>query len=493
METKNICCIGAGYVGGPTMAVIAENCPNLRITVVDKNNERISQWNNIDTSKLPVFEPGLEEIIKKVRDKNLYFSNDIKGAIEKSEIIFLCVNTPTKEKGFGAGEASDLKFIESCAREVAQYSKGHTIVIEKSTLPVRTAETIKTILNSSTIVGQSTNKTFSVLSNPEFLAEGTAIQDLKNPDRVLIGGEDDNSIELLANIYLNWIPNEKIIRTNLWSSELSKLTANAFLAQRISSINSISAFCEITGGDIKEVSKAIGSDRRIGPDFLNTGPGFGGSCFKKDILNLVYLCRYYGYGYGYYGYGYESHNYWPYRNRLRLYPYYNRNNYNGYAYNKDKDYVNSTRPGYSNSSSRRGEKTTSGSGASSENQSDLRNLSGLSISSRSGGYNISSNDVPNLRAIKDTYRTVDRIQRNLNSNSRYINSSRYNNYSTQYSGSIRRDMSNSNSRANNGNYGKSSFSRGSSSNVGSRSSGGSSGGSRGGSSSGGGSRGGAID
>jgi len=206
-----------------------------------------------------------------------------------------------------------------------------------------------------------------------------------------------------------------------------------------------------------------------------------------------YLCRYYGYGYGYYGYGYESHNYWPYRNRLRLYPYYNRNNYNGYAYNKDKDYVNSTRPGYSNSSSRRGEKTTSGSGASSENQSDLRNLSGLSISSRSGGYNISSNDVPNLRAIKDTYRTVDRIQRNLNSNSRYINSSRYNNYSTQYSGSIRRDMSNSNSRANNGNYGKSSFSRGSSSNVGSRSSGGSSGGSRGGSSSGGGSRGGAID
>ncbi len=291
---KNICCIGAGYVGGPTMAVIAEKCPDIRITVVDKNNERISQWNNKDTSKLPIFEPGLEEIIKKVRNKNLYFSNDIDGTIANSDIIFLCVNTPTKDKGFGAGEASDLKFIESCARKVAQFSKGHTIVVEKSTLPVRTAETIKTILNSAKIVKNSNSKTFSVLSNPEFLAEGTAIQDLKSPDRVLIGGEDKISIEVLANIYQNWIPNKKIIRTNLWSSELSKLTANAFLAQRISSINSISAFCEITGGDIKEVSKAIGSDRRIGSEFLKAGPGFGGSCFKKDISNLVYLSNYFG-------------------------------------------------------------------------------------------------------------------------------------------------------------------------------------------------------
>ncbi len=291
---KNICCIGAGYVGGPTMAVIAEKCPDIRITVVDKNNERISQWNNKDTSKLPVFEPGLEEIIKKVRNKNLYFSNDIEGTIANSDIVFLCVNTPTKDKGFGAGEASDLKFVESCARQVAQFAKGHTLVVEKSTLPVRTAEIIKTILNSSKIVKNSTNKTFSVLSNPEFLAEGTAIQDLRSPDRVLIGGEDKISIEVLANIYQNWIPNKKIIRTNLWSSELSKLTANAFLAQRISSINSISAFCEITGGDIKEVSKAIGSDRRIGSEFLKAGPGFGGSCFKKDISNLVYLSNYFG-------------------------------------------------------------------------------------------------------------------------------------------------------------------------------------------------------
>tara|TARA_Y100001978_G_C23691817_1_gene435287 strand:- start:1165 stop:2589 length:1425 start_codon:yes stop_codon:yes gene_type:complete len=291
---KNICCIGAGYVGGPTMAVIAEKCPEIIITVVDKNINRITQWNYKDTSKLPVFEPGLEEIIKNVRDKNLFFSSDIEGAISNAEIIFLCVNTPIKDKGFGAGQASDLKFIESCARQVAQFAKGHTIVVEKSTLPVRTAETISTILNSSQEGDLLNSKTFSVLSNPEFLAEGTAINDLKNPDRVLIGGEDHESIETLARIYKYWVPDEKIIRTNLWSSELSKLTANAFLAQRISSINSIAAFCEITGGNIKEVSKAIGCDSRIGTDFLNAGPGFGGSCFKKDISNLVYLSNYFG-------------------------------------------------------------------------------------------------------------------------------------------------------------------------------------------------------
>ena len=290
---KKICCIGAGYVGGPTMAVLAENCPNLHITVVDSNKEKISLWNNTDLKKLPIFEPGLEEIISKVRNKNLFFSSHVNETIANSEMVFLCVNTPTKNKGFGAGQASDLKWVESCARQIAEHSKGHTIVIEKSTLPVRTAETIKTILNSSLKDGQK-NKTFSVLSNPEFLSEGTAITDLNSPDRVLIGGEDNQSMEALENIYLNWVPKEKIIRTNLWSSELSKLTANAFLAQRISSINAISAFCESTGGDIREVAKAIGTDKRIGPYFLNAGPGFGGSCFKKDISNLVYLSNYFG-------------------------------------------------------------------------------------------------------------------------------------------------------------------------------------------------------
>ena len=290
---KNISCIGAGYVGGPTMAVFAQNCPNLRFTVVDINAKRINQWNDNNIKNLPVFEPGLEEIILKVRDKNLYFSTDINNTIANSDMIFLCVNTPTKIKGFGAGQASDLKWVESCARQIAYYSKGHTIVIEKSTLPVKTAETIKTILNSSHKNGES-SKTFSVLSNPEFLSEGTAINDLNKPDRVLIGGEDSESMEALENIYLNWIPQKKIIKTNLWSSELSKLTANAFLAQRISSINSIAAFCESTGGDVREVAKAIGTDQRIGSEFIDAGPGFGGSCFKKDISNLVYLSNYFG-------------------------------------------------------------------------------------------------------------------------------------------------------------------------------------------------------
>ena len=291
---KNICCIGAGYVGGPTMAVFADECPDLNITVVDKDKERIKKWNNQDTGNLPVFEPGLEEIIKKVRNKNLHFSNEIEKTIENSDIIFLCVNTPVKDKGFGAGQASDLKFIESCARQVAKHSKSHTIVIEKSTLPVRTAATIRTILNSSQEDNNSDSKTFSVLSNPEFLAEGTAINDLKNPDRVLIGGEDKKSIEALKAIYLNWVKGNKIITTDLWSSELSKLIANAFLAQRVSSINSISALCEATQANVNEVANAIGMDKRIGKFFLNAGPGFGGSCFKKDILNLVYICNHYG-------------------------------------------------------------------------------------------------------------------------------------------------------------------------------------------------------
>ena len=292
---KNICCIGAGYVGGPTMSVIAANCPGLRVDVVDVNLERINSWNSNNFSKLPVYEPGLDTIVKKCRGKNLFFSNKVDESIANADIIFISVNTPTKTKGVGAGFASDLKWIESSARQIAKYARNHTVVVEKSTLPVKTAQTIKTILNSSREKNiEKNSKTFTVVSNPEFLAEGTAINDLQNPDRVLIGGEDEYSINLIADIYRNWVDSEKIITTNLWSSELSKLVANAFLAQRISSINSISALCESTGANINEVAGAIGTDSRIGNKFLRSGPGFGGSCFKKDILNLVYLCRNYG-------------------------------------------------------------------------------------------------------------------------------------------------------------------------------------------------------
>tara|TARA_B100000886_G_scaffold339085_1_gene303513 strand:- start:2952 stop:4361 length:1410 start_codon:yes stop_codon:yes gene_type:complete len=291
-EVKNICCIGAGYVGGPTMAVIADNCPSLKVNVVDINEERIKKWNEKDVDLLPIYEPGLAEIIKRCRNKNLFFSIDIKQNIESADMIFLSVNTPIKKSGLGKGQASDLKYIESSTREIAKYAKGETIIVEKSTLPVRTAETIKSILESND--KSSNNQKFSVLSNPEFLAEGTAINDLENPDRVLIGGENPEAITALEEIYLNWVDKNKILKTNLWSSELSKLVANAFLAQRISSINSISAICETTGADINEVSRAIGMDTRIGEKFLNAGPGYGGSCFKKDILNLVYLSEYYG-------------------------------------------------------------------------------------------------------------------------------------------------------------------------------------------------------
>ena len=295
---KIICCIGAGYVGGPTMSVIAMNCPQWKVNVVDLNCERIKAWNNKDLSQLPVYEPGLEKIVKKCRGKNLFFSTEIEENISNADIIFISVNTPTKKRGVGAGYASDLKWIESSARQIAKFAKNHTIVVEKSTLPVKTAETIKTILNSSDQNNSSAIahkcQTFSIISNPEFLAEGSAINDLQNPDRVLIGGEDEDSINLISDIYKNWVNPEKIITTNLWSSELSKLVANAFLAQRLSSINSISALCEVTGANISEVATAIGTDTRIGRKFLKSGPGFGGSCFKKDILNLVYLCRYYG-------------------------------------------------------------------------------------------------------------------------------------------------------------------------------------------------------
>ena len=295
LSLKKICCIGAGYVGGPTMAVIADNCPEIKVTLVDLNVERIKNWNDEDLTKLPVYEPGLKELIKNNRNKNLFFTTNIKDSVAEADIIFISVNTPTKTKGLGAGYASDLKWVESSARTVAEYALGHTIIVEKSTVPVRTAELIKRILSSYIIDSEKNpSRSFSVLSSPEFLAEGTAIKDLENPDRVLIGGEDENAIKQLSLLYQRWIPENKIFITNLWSSELSKLTANAFLAQRISSINAISSLCEPTGADIKEVSKAIGADSRIGEKFLNAGPGFGGSCFQKDVLNMIYLCRYYG-------------------------------------------------------------------------------------------------------------------------------------------------------------------------------------------------------
>ena len=292
MDIKNICCIGAGYVGGPTMAVIALKCPKINVTLVDSDPKKIDLWNG-PLDQLPVYENGLADIIKKVRDRNLFFSKDIPGNIIKSEMIFMAVNTPTKKEGEGKGMAADLRHVENCAKDIAKYSISDKIIIEKSTLPVRTAEKIKEILNKN-----NDKVHFEILSNPEFLAEGTAIQDLFKSDRVLIGCEEtvsgQKAAENLIEIYSNWIPKGKILKTNVWSSELAKLSSNAMLAQRISSINSLSAICEKTGADIKELSKAIGTDHRIGPHFLNASVGFGGSCFQKDILNLVYLCKYYG-------------------------------------------------------------------------------------------------------------------------------------------------------------------------------------------------------
>jgi len=285
-----ICCIGAGYVGGPTMAMIALKAPDIQVTVVDMNAARIAAWNS---GNLPVYEPGLDEVVKQCRGRNLYFSTDVRAGIKAADIIFVSVNTPTKTYGVGAGRAADLRYVESVARTIAEVADGSKIIVEKSTIPVRTSEAIKTILAAN-----GNGLKFSVLSNPEFLAEGTAVADLLNPDRVLIGGErtpeGDRAVETLASIYARWVPRERIITTNLWSSELSKLVANAFLAQRISSINSISALCEATGADVDEVAHAIGRDTRIGPKFLKASVGFGGSCFQKDILNLVYLCERFG-------------------------------------------------------------------------------------------------------------------------------------------------------------------------------------------------------
>ncbi len=272
------------------MAVIAEQCPEVEVTVVDVNEHRIAEWNS---ETLPVYEPGLESIVKSIRGRNLFFSTNVDKAIRESDMIFITVNTPTKSYGVGAGKASDLMFIENCARRIAEVSKTNKIIVEKSTIPVKTAETLKCIFQAN-----SNGAHFEVLSNPEFMAEGTAIQDLRNPDRVLIGGdntpEGQKAIQTLVELYEHWIPKNKILKQNLWSSELSKLTANSFLAQRISSINAMSVVCEATGADVDEVALAIGADSRIGPKFLKSSVGFGGSCFKKDLLNLVYLCEYFG-------------------------------------------------------------------------------------------------------------------------------------------------------------------------------------------------------
>jgi len=285
-----ICCIGAGYVGGPTMAMIALKAPDIEVRVVDMNATRIAAWNS---DQLPVYEPGLDEVVRQARGRNLFFTTEVHEAIRASDIIFVAVNTPTKTYGVGSGRAADLRFIESVARTIAEVATTPKIIVEKSTIPVKTAETIKDILSAN-----AKGLKFEVLSNPEFLAEGTAIADLEKPDRVLIGGERTPggaaAVEKLVGVYARWIPRDRIITTNLWSSELSKLVANAFLAQRISSINSISALCEATGADVDEVAHAIGKDSRIGPKFLKASVGFGGSCFQKDILNLVYLCEHFG-------------------------------------------------------------------------------------------------------------------------------------------------------------------------------------------------------
>ncbi|MCC9071747.1 UDP-glucose 6-dehydrogenase [Flavobacterium sp. F-65] len=293
MKITKICCIGAGYVGGPTMAVIAQKCPHIQVTVVDLNEERIKAWNDEDTNNIPIYEPGLDKIVAEARGRNLFFSTDVEKAIDEAQIIFISVNTPTKTYGKGKGMAADLKYIELCARQIAKIAKDNKIVVEKSTLPVRTAEAIKSILDNT-----GNGVQFQILSNPEFLAEGTAVTDLLNPDRILIGGdstpEGKDAIEALVEVYSNWVTLDKILTTNVWSSELSKLTANAFLAQRISSINAMSELCEKTGADVNEVARAIGMDTRIGSKFLKASVGFGGSCFQKDILNLVYIAKTYG-------------------------------------------------------------------------------------------------------------------------------------------------------------------------------------------------------
>ncbi|KAL7425293.1 UDP-glucose 6-dehydrogenase 5 [Cryptotrichosporon argae] len=286
VEVKKICCIGAGYVGGPTCAVIALKCPHIQVTIVDLNQERIDAWNS---DNLPIYEPGLDEVVKSARGKNLFFSTNVDQAIADADLIFVSVNTPTKKSGIGAGFAADLNYLQLATRRIAEVATSSKIVVEKSTVPCRTAESMRTILEANSKPGC----TFDILSNPEFLAEGTAISDLFAPDRVLIGSLQTPSgldaCAALTNVYSNWVPRERILTVGLWSSELTKLAANAMLAQRISSINALSAICEATGANIDEVAYAVGKDTRVGPKFLKASVGFGGSCFQKDILNLVYL------------------------------------------------------------------------------------------------------------------------------------------------------------------------------------------------------------
>lgn len=289
-DIKRICCIGAGYVGGPTMAVIALKCPNLSVHVVDVDKVKIDQWNSNDN--IPIFEPDLDSIIRKCRGKNLFFSHDVGEQIRLADLIFIAVDTPTKKTGFGKGRASDMKNLEYVARTIARHAQGNKIIVEKSTVPVKAAESIKSIL----IANKPIDIEFEVISNPEFMAEGTAIENLMNPDRILVGGDattesGKRAIRLLKNLYCNWVDESKVITTNTWSSELSKLASNAFLSQRLSSINAMATVCESTGADIDEVARAVGMDSRIGSSYLKAGIGFGGSCFQKDVLNLVYLCE----------------------------------------------------------------------------------------------------------------------------------------------------------------------------------------------------------
>jgi UDPglucose 6-dehydrogenase len=304
---KHILCIGAGYVGGPTMAVIAKHCPGVQVVVADINAERVAAW---QSGEPPIYEPGLKEVLAASLGRNLRFTSELEPAIPEADVIFVSVNTPTKTFGRGAGKAADLQYWEKTARTILQHAQGHTIVVEKSTLPVRTAEAMERILKTG-----NAGARFDILSNPEFLAEGTAIADLELPDRVLIGGaetpEGRSAIQALVDVYAHWVPRDRILTTNVWSAELSKLAANAFLAQRVSSINAVSAICERTGADVLEVARAIGADQRIGPRFLKAGVGFGGSCFQKDILNLVYLCQHHGLD--------EVARYWESVVRLNLY------------------------------------------------------------------------------------------------------------------------------------------------------------------------------
>lgn len=272
---------------------MANRVPHVEFTVVDLNAKRIAAWNS---SSLPIFEPDLADVLRVPRDgvagermPNLTFTTRVDQAVADADIIFVSVNTPTKTHGLGAGSASDLGYLESATRKIAEVSSTNKIVVEKSTVPCRTAESVRDILAANGKPGVQ----FDVISNPEFLAEGTAISDLLYPDRVLIGSILDEAgaraASILTDLYAEWVPRDRIITMNLWSSELAKIAANALLAQRISSVNALSAICEATGAEIGEVSYAVGLDQRIGPKMLKSSVGFGGSCFKKDILSLVYL------------------------------------------------------------------------------------------------------------------------------------------------------------------------------------------------------------